>query len=300
MTTAITGCGNIAAILELDAYLNQQFCVFEAAPHCQGNRLLKTPRASLYVPVSDQGLPRRYRGGVDSEGRPVMVMHPATLDFFRKVLTDIELMMVPMSEGIKYSELVSRYFSHTGEEYCDNYSYADVILKENKEAADAEKWKGALEEATGLAGSSITLLMEDPFDTKLLDIILFDVLSPSNGDKGDQVLLAEEVKERNPMRYAINIYILIYKEVSIALKINSSYSQKRLLNIHENVKVMRYPDHFAAGIYLWSHHEKIVVVDHQICFLGGLDLCFGRYDTIEHKVGDHSPFMWPGKDYYNP
>ncbi|GKE22507.1 phospholipase D zeta 1-like protein, partial [Tanacetum coccineum] len=167
-----------------------------------------------------------------------MVMHPATLDFFRKVLTDIELMMVPMSEGIKYSELVSRYFSHTGEEYCDNYSYADVILKENKEAADAEKWKGALEEATGLA--------EDPFDTKLLDIILFDVLSPSNGDKGDQVLLAEE------------IYILIYKEVSIALKINSSYSQKRLLNIHKNVKVMHYPDHFAAGIYLWTTLKRSI------------------------------------------
>lgn len=49
-----------------------------------------------------------------------------------------------------------------------------------------------------------------------------------------------------------------------------------------------------------SHHEKIVVVDHKICFLGGLDLCFGRYDTIEHKVGDNPPFTWPGKDYYNP
>lgn len=50
---------------------------------------------------------------------------------------------------------------------------------------------------------------------------------------------------------SLQIYILLYKEVSIALKINSLYSQKRLLNIHENVKVMRYPDHFAAGIYLW-------------------------------------------------
>ncbi|KAI7733481.1 hypothetical protein M8C21_033721 [Ambrosia artemisiifolia] len=75
--------------------------------------------------------------------------------------------------------------------------------------------------------------------------------------------------------------------------------KKKLLQIHENVKVLRYPDHFAAGIYL-SHHEKIVVVDHQICFLGGLDLCFGRYDTIEHKLSDRPPFIWPGKDYYNP
>uniref|UniRef100_A0A5B7BP60 phospholipase D n=1 Tax=Davidia involucrata TaxID=16924 RepID=A0A5B7BP60_DAVIN len=49
-----------------------------------------------------------------------------------------------------------------------------------------------------------------------------------------------------------------------------------------------------------SHHEKLVIVDYHICFIGGLDLCFGRYDTIEHKVGDYPPFIWPGKDYYNP
>lgn len=49
----------------------------------------------------------------------------------------------------------------------------------------------------------------------------------------------------------LQIYILLYKEVSIALKINSAYSKKRLLLIHENVKVLRYPDHIATGIYLW-------------------------------------------------
>ncbi|XP_051179064.1 phospholipase D zeta 1 [Lolium perenne] len=98
----------------------------------------------------------------------------------------------------------------------------------------------------------------------------------------------------------VQIYILLYKEVSLALKINSMYSKQRLLNIHENVKVLRYPDHFSTGIYLWSHHEKIVIVDNQVCYIGGLDLCFGRYDTPEHKVVDFPPSTWPGKDYYNP
>ncbi|MQL92978.1 hypothetical protein Taro_025613, partial [Colocasia esculenta] len=102
------------------------------------------------------------------------------------------------------------------------------------------------------------------------------------------------------MSFKMQIYILLYKEVALALKINSVYSKKRLLNIHENVKVLRYPDHFSTGVYLWSHHEKIVIVDHRICYLGGLDLCFGRYDTPEHKVSDCPPFIWPGKDYYNP
>nr|XP_018678171.1 PREDICTED: phospholipase D zeta 1-like isoform X1 [Musa acuminata subsp. malaccensis] len=263
-------------------------------------------------------------------------------------------------------------------------------------------------------------LLEDPFDTNLLDIIVFDVLPSSDGNGEGRVLLAKETKERNPLRFgfqiscgnrtvkirtrsnakvkdwvaAINdaglrppegwcyphrfgsfapprgltdddsfvqwfidgeaafgaiassieeakseifitgwwlcpelylrrpfsvhgssrldamleakakqgvqIHILLYKEVALALKINSEYSKRRLLNIHENVKVLRYPDHFSTGVYLWSHHEKIVIVDNQICFIGGLDLCFGRYDNHEHKVGDFPPLIWPGKDYYNP
>nr|GMD63735.1 phospholipase D zeta 1 isoform X1 [Ipomoea batatas] len=101
-------------------------------------------------------------------------------------------------------------------------------------------------------------------------------------------------------KQGVQIYILLYKEVALALKINSVYSKRKLLEIHENVRVLRYPDHFSSGVYLWSHHEKIVVVDHQVCFIGGLDLCFGRYDSSEHKVGDCPPRIWPGKDYYNP
>ncbi|XP_022741381.1 phospholipase D zeta 1 isoform X2 [Durio zibethinus] len=108
------------------------------------------------------------------------------------------------------------------------------------------------------------------------------------------VLLESKAKQ------GVQIYILLYKELALALKINSVYSKRKLLSIHENVRVLRYPDHFSTGVYLWSHHEKLVIVDYQICFIGGLDLCFGRYDTFEHKVGDNPPLVWPGKDYYNP
>uniref|UniRef100_A0A5B7AMQ6 Phospholipase n=1 Tax=Davidia involucrata TaxID=16924 RepID=A0A5B7AMQ6_DAVIN len=107
-------------------------------------------------------------------------------------------------------------------------------------------------------------------------------------------LLEEKAKQ------GVQIYVLLYKEVALALKINSVYSKRKLLGIHENVRVLRYPDHFSSGVYLWSHHEKLVIVDYQICFIGGLDLCFGRYDSFEHTVGDYPPLIWPGKDYYNP
>ncbi|KAK3160706.1 hypothetical protein QOZ80_1BG0063280 [Eleusine coracana subsp. coracana] len=115
-----------------------------------------------------------------------------------------------------------------------------------------------------------------------------------HGSSRLDVLLESKAKQ------GVQIYILLYKEVSLALKINSMYSKRRLLNIHENVKVLRYPDHFSTGIYLWSHHEKIVIVDNQVCYMGGLDLCFGRYDTPQHKVMDFPSSTWPGKDYYNP
>lgn len=39
--------------------------------------------------------------------------------------------------------------------------------------------------------------------------------------------------------------------------------------------VQRHPDHAIGGTFFWSHHEKFVVVDQRIAFLGGIDLCFG-------------------------
>ena len=49
----------------------------------------------------------------------------------------------------------------------------------------------------------------------------------------------------------MQIYTLLYKEVAIALKVSSVYSKRKLLSIHENVRVLRYPDHFSSGVYLW-------------------------------------------------
>ncbi|XP_016172953.1 phospholipase D zeta 2 [Arachis ipaensis] len=116
---------------------------------------------------------------------------------------------------------------------------------------------------------------------------------------GFSKLRLDSLLEEKAMQ-GVQIYVLLYKEVSLALKINSSYSMRRLLKIHENVRVLRYPDHLTSGVYLWSHHEKLVIVDYKICYIGGLDLCFGRYDTPDHKVGDCPSITWPGKDYYNP
>lgn len=49
-------------------------------------------------------------------------------------------------------------------------------------------------------------------------------------------------------------------------------------------------DHFplaaTADSFLWAHHEKIVVIDQTVAFVGGIDLCYGRWDNHEHRLTD--------------
>ena len=37
---------------------------------------------------------------------------------------------------------------------------------------------------------------------------------------------------------------------------------------------------------MWSHHEKMVIIDQEVGFMGGLDLAFGRMDNKEHRLDD--------------
>jgi phosphatidylserine/phosphatidylglycerophosphate/cardiolipin synthase-like enzyme len=59
------------------------------------------------------------------------------------------------------------------------------------------------------------------------------------------------------------------------------------LNSH-NIYVIRHPNKLIGGstALLWSHHEKIVVIDRKVGFVGGIDPCFGRWDDEEHLLSD--------------
>ncbi|CAF4949483.1 unnamed protein product [Pieris macdunnoughi] len=82
----------------------------------------------------------------------------------------------------------------------------------------------------------------------------------------------------------VRVFIMLYKEVEMALGINSFYSKTRLAT--ENIKVFRHPDHAKVGVFFWAHHEKIVCVDQTVAFLGGIDLCYGRWDDYRHRLTD--------------
>ena len=127
------------------------------------------------------------------------------------------------------------------------------------------------------------------------------------------------------------------------LPVSSSHTKHHLENLHPNISVFRHPDHLpdaqnlqssflsslqnlsltakkAASlpadalkaiygmnedvILYWAHHEKLCLIDGQTAFMGGLDLCFGRWDLNQHPIADSHPgnlddIVFPGQDWNN-
>ena len=117
----------------------------------------------------------------------------------------------------------------------------------------------------------------------------------------------------------VKIYVIIYQNVGTTVPIDSTHTKYSLLGLHPNVFVQRSPRHVGGltgqNIFFWAHHEKVISIDHTVGFVGGLDLCFGRWDSPEHVLIDDKPLgfekgmdgrmiddpqVWPGKDYSNP
>ncbi|EAW09161.1 phospholipase D [Aspergillus clavatus NRRL 1] len=116
-------------------------------------------------------------------------------------------------------------------------------------------------------------------------------------------------------REGVKIFVIMYRNINSAIPIDSEYSKFSLLDLHPNVFVQRSPNQFRQNTFFWAHHEKLCLIDHTVAFVGGIDLCFGRWDTPQHLLTDDKPTgfetpdgpkdvdhcqLWPGKDYSNP
>lgn len=116
-------------------------------------------------------------------------------------------------------------------------------------------------------------------------------------------------------REGVKIFVIVYRNVEAAIPIDSEYTKFSLLNLHPNIFVQRSPNQFKKNQFFFAHHEKICIVDHDVAFLGGIDLCFGRWDCPQHPIVDDKPTgfelteapkdsehcqLFPGKDYSNP
>ncbi|KAF2628526.1 phospholipase D/nuclease [Macroventuria anomochaeta] len=141
----------------------------------------------------------------------------------------------------------------------------------------------------------------------------------------------------------VRVNIIVYKEVTQALTLSSAHTKHHLEELHPNIGVFRHPDHTPDAAVLsgqffnsiknmtfspakiaqlpldglksvygstdgtvlyWAHHEKLCLIDGTIAFMGGLDLCYGRWDTNSHPIADAHPgsldrIVFPGQDFNN-
>lgn len=103
----------------------------------------------------------------------------------------------------------------------------------------------------------------------------------------------------NKAKEGVKIYIIVYKEIIMTLPNNSKHTKRCLEKLHPNIKVLRFPK---TNFNPWSNHEKMVVIDQKVGYVGGIDLCWGRYDLLTHNIYEpnaNSGLHWPGIDYYN-
>ncbi|KAI0601465.1 hypothetical protein F4775DRAFT_396148 [Biscogniauxia sp. FL1348] len=117
-------------------------------------------------------------------------------------------------------------------------------------------------------------------------------------------------------REGVKVFVIVYRNVEQAIPIDSEYTKFSLLNLHDNITVQRSPNQLKKNQFFYAHHEKVCIVDHDVAFLGGIDLCFGRWDNPQHPITDDRPTgmepdgdrprdaehcqLFPGKDYSNP
>jgi phospholipase D1/2 len=87
--------------------------------------------------------------------------------------------------------------------------------------------------------------------------------------------------------------------------------------MHPNIHAIRHPNFTPIT---WSHHQKFgalspfplpthldgtlivvalsnatVVVDEEVAFVGGVDLCYNRYDDSRYLLADHDSSVFPGR-----
>ncbi|ODV64295.1 phospholipase D ASCRUDRAFT_73949 [Ascoidea rubescens DSM 1968] len=139
---------------------------------------------------------------------------------------------------------------------------------------------------------------------------------PANGNEEYRIdrLLKRKAEE------GVKIFVIVYRNLGEFVVTDSLWTKHSLMDLHDNIRVIRSPNQFLQNTFFWAHHEKLLIIDQTVAFLGGIDLCFGRYDTPDHVLVDDSPYdfasnlenismknlknlkwrTFPGKDYSNP
>jgi phospholipase D1/2 len=140
---------------------------------------------------------------------------------------------------------------------------------------------------------------------------------PANGNQQWRI---DRILQRKAQQ-GVKIFVIVYRNVGSTVLTDSLYTKHSILSLNEeNIHVIRSPNQLLQNTYFWAHHEKLCIVDQTVAFMGGIDLCYGRFDTPDHVIVDDSDVnfntlnpddrmspedfakfqTFPGKDYSNP
>lgn len=73
----------------------------------------------------------------------------------------------------------------------------------------------------------------------------------------------------------VMIYMILWNETKFAQAgLRSGYAAEAFTKMHPNFKIMCHPPSFP---FVWAHHQKMLIIDQNIAFHGGLDVCWGRW-----------------------
>ena len=146
---------------------------------------------------------------------------------------------------------------------------------------------------------------------------------PDNGVDSNDWRLDRMLLEK--AKNGVKIYILLFQDAKYLpiIHFNLGVSETKKTLKHDNIHIYSDPGlltHLRNNFHklgFWTHHEKVLVSDRSLAFVGGIDLCFGRWDTHTHPLTDNYPLnpsidtkqssdngqqkyrRWIGKDYRN-
>ena len=86
-------------------------------------------------------------------------------------------------------------------------------------------------------------------------------------------------------KQGVQIYIMIFGGVGAKMLGLGADRVFERFDMIDNIQVITHGSR-AVDMFLWSHHEKIVVVDQVVAFVGGADLCAGRWDDDNYRLFD--------------
>jgi phospholipase D1/2 len=90
----------------------------------------------------------------------------------------------------------------------------------------------------------------------------------------------------------VQIRIMLYSSTS-SMDTHDKEAQVMLQAANANIRVSRHRPALS-----WSHHQKTMVADGKVAFIGGIDFTSGRWDTTDHPIFG-SAALFPDGDFYN-